>query len=39
MRVGLYKPLLGLKADDRARIVETTIDVLSDGTPLVAFNS
>jgi type I restriction enzyme, R subunit len=29
LRLSLYKPLLGLAADDRARIVKTTMDVLS----------
>lgn len=30
LRLSLYKPLLGLAADDRAQIVETTISVLSE---------
>ena len=30
LRLSLYKPLLGLSADDRARIVETTMSVLSE---------
>ena len=30
LRLSLYKPLLGLEAEDRARIVETTMDVLSE---------
>lgn len=30
LRLSLYKPLLGLAAEDRARIVETTMDVLSE---------
>ncbi len=30
LRLSLYKPLLTLGADDRARIVETTMDVLSE---------
>lgn len=30
LRLSLYKPLLGLEANDRTRIVETTMDVLSE---------
>ena len=30
LRLSLYKPLLGLAAEDRSRIVETTMDVLSE---------
>jgi type I restriction enzyme, R subunit len=30
LRLSLYKPLLGLEAEDRARIVQTTMDVLSE---------
>lgn len=30
LRLSLYKPLLGLGAEDRARIVETTMSVLSE---------